>query len=387
MLELVLRPLADAFMQVGVFVALLVAPFGWARYRWGARFDAMLERHRGLGPIVAALLTVPPGCGGAIIVMSVYARGAVSFGAAVSALVATMGDACWVLLAADPVLTLKLKVLLVITGTVTGYVVDALHISPALHRDEAAAPVDATARTGVSASSADRPARTTAVAYRSAAPPASPPGSPVALAMNELGVLPALLWLFLAGGLLLSLPVTFQLLDPAALGHALLGDVDPYLALGAVGTTLCVLAFVRGGCKVADDDPSTASPGSMTQVLRHGGTEVAFVTVWVAAAYVSWSLLSHLVGWDPAQLPLYGAAGVLLGAFVGLVPGCAIQIIFAGIFIAGGMPLSTLVANTVSQDGDALIPLLALEHRSALLATVLTTVPSLVVGFALLLLA
>jgi hypothetical protein len=31
MTELLLRPLADAFMQVGVFVALMVAPFGWAR--------------------------------------------------------------------------------------------------------------------------------------------------------------------------------------------------------------------------------------------------------------------------------------------------------------------------------------------------------------------
>ena len=44
--------------------------------------------------------------------------------------------------------------------------------------------------------------------------------------------MPTLLWFFLAGGLVLSLPVTFQLLDPAALGAALLGDVDPYLALG-----------------------------------------------------------------------------------------------------------------------------------------------------------
>ncbi|MBA4608428.1 hypothetical protein H1W00_08065 [Aeromicrobium sp. Marseille-Q0843] len=78
--------------------------------------------------------------------------------------------------------------------------------------------------------------------------------------------------------------------------------------------------------------------------------------------------------------------GVLVGACVGLIPGCAIQIVFTGIFLAGGMPLSTLAASTVSQDGDALIPLLALEHRSALLATVITTIPAVVVGFGILLL-
>jgi hypothetical protein len=84
---------------------------------------------------------------------------------------------------------------------------------------------------------------------------------------------------------------------------------------------------------------------------------------------------------------LFGIAGVLVGAAVGLIPGCGVQIVFTGIFLAGGMPVSTLVSNSISQDGDALIPLLALEQRSALLATVITTVPAVLTGTALLLLA
>jgi Putative, 10TM heavy-metal exporter len=123
----------------------------------------------------------------------------------------------------------------------------------------------------------------------------------------------------------------------------------------------------------------------MAQVFRHGAYEVAFVTVWVAAAYLAWELLTVTTGFDGSQLPLLGLAGVLVGAMIGLIPGCGIQIVFAGIFLAGGLPLPTLIANTISQDGDALIPLLALEHRSALLATCLTTVPALVVGSAALL--
>ena len=71
---------------------------------------------------------------------------------------------------------------------------------------------------------------------------------------------------------------------------------------------------------------------------------------------------------------------------MGLIPGCAIQIVFTGIFLAGGMPLSTLAANSASQDGDALIPLLALERPSALLATVITTLPALVLGAGILVL-
>ncbi|WP_122817980.1 putative manganese transporter [Nocardioides pantholopis] len=354
MTELILRPLADAFMQVGVFVALLVAPFGWARYRWGHRLDDALLRHRRLGPLVAAALTMPPGCGGAIIVMALYSRGAVSYGAAIAALVATMGDASWVLLAADPVLTIQLKLLLLGTGAAAGYVVDALGITPARRadsRDRTPQPVPA-------------PVLGSAVLARPAT------------RLHELGALPALLWLLLGTGATVSVPVTFQLSDPAHL----------YLALGLLGTGVAVVAFVRGRCRLADDDTGTAHPTSMAQVLRHGGNEIAFVTVWVAVAYVGFSLFTHVTGFDGSQLPLHGLVGVLVGATVGLIPGCGVQIVFTGIFLAGGMPLPTLVANTISQDGDALLPLLALEHRAALLATVLTTIPAMAVGSALLLL-
>src|SRR3712207_7568207 len=50
-----------------------------------------------------------------------------------------------------------------------------------------------------------------------------------------------------------------------------LGGVDPYLALGCVGTACAVVVFVRNGRRLADDDATTAHPGTMTQVLRHGG--------------------------------------------------------------------------------------------------------------------
>ena len=360
MTELLLRPLADAFMQVGVFVAIMVAPFGWARHRWGHRLDAALVRHRAMAPLVAAGLTVPPGCGGAILVVAAYGRGAVSYGTAVAALVATMGDASWVLLAADPWLTVQLKGLLLVVGTVSGLVVDALGIEPRRRR---------------------LPAAVVAPPVAAPAPPVARPVAPAtlprpSLALHDLGVLPALLWVVIGGGATVSLPVTFQLLDPERL----------YLALGLAGMLVAVVVFVRNGCRLADDDESTASETSLTGVLRHSGHEVAFITVWVAVAYLAWSTLTHLTGFDGSQLPVHGLLGVLVGACIGLIPGCGVQIVFASMFVAGGMPLSTFVANTISQDGDALLPMLAVEHRSALLATVLTTIPAVTVGVAVLVL-
>ncbi len=391
MTELLVRPLADAFMQVGVFVALLVAPFGWARYRWGHRLDSALQRYRDLGPVLAALLTMPPGCGGAIIVMALYARGAVTFGSAVAALVATMGDATWVLLAAEPVLTLQLKALLLVTGALTGYAVDALGIAPRRKVDGVSPQPSSGQPAGPTSSGGGTSGSTGQLVLAAPSVATVSTGPAVSLrapaSLLELGAVSALLWLLLGTAATVSVPTTFQLMDPAALGRSLLGGVDPYLALGTIGTTFAVFAFARGGCKLADDDTRTAHPTSLAQVLRHGGQEVAFVTVWVAVAYVAWSLFTHLSGFDGSQLPLLGITGVLVGAAVGLIPGCGVQIVFTGIFLAGGMPLSTLVANSVSQDGDALLPLLALESRSALLATVITTIPAVVVGTGILLLA
>ena len=361
MTELLLRPLADAFMQVGVFVALMVAPFGWARCRWGHRLDAALQRRRAAGPLVAAALTMPPGCGGAILVMAAYGRGAVSYGAAVAALVATMGDASWVLLAHDPWLTVQLKALLLVVGTITGLLVDAFGIDP---RRRTTSPASTMPPVAAPTPGPSRPVVTAPVQPRRG------------LVLHEVGALPVLLWLAIGGGATVSVPVTFQLLDPDTL----------YLVLGVLGAAVALVVFVRGGCRLADDDEASAAETSMAAMLRHSGHEVAFVTVWVAVAYLAWSLLTHLTGFDGSQLPVLGLAGVLVGALIGLVPGCAVQIVFAGIFAAGGMPLATLVANTISQDGDALLPLLALEHRSALLATVLTTVPALLVGLAFLVL-
>jgi hypothetical protein len=342
-------------MQVGVYVAVMVAAFGWLRWRYGDRVTAGLTRRPRLGPLVGALLGVSPGCGGAIVLMPLYARGTVSYGTVVAALAATMGDSSWVVLAWNPAFALRIHLLLFAVGLVTGYVVDALGIDPARAVRRPAAPVTA-------ASPAD--------------------GSlPAAIAgvLAPQRRLSSAFWGLTAPAFVVSVPVVFQAVDPAVLTGAL-GGVDPYLALGAVGTAVALVVFMSGRGRLADDSLETVRARPLREVLRHSAHEASFVTVWVAVAYVSWQAVTTLTGFDGSQLALAGVVGVLVGALVGLVPGCAIQIVFTGLYVAGGVPLPTLIANAVSQDGDALIPLAALRPRAAAVATVLTTIPAIVVG-------
>jgi hypothetical protein len=77
------------------------------------------------------------------------------------------------------------------------------------------------------------------------------------------------------------------------------------------------------------------------------------------------------------------SAGVLApiaGAAVGLIPGCGPQIVLAGAYAQGAVPVSALAANAISQDGDALFPLLAINKKAAVVATIYTVIPALVVG-------
>ncbi|TDB85204.1 hypothetical protein E1091_16990, partial [Micromonospora fluostatini] len=182
---------------------------------------------------------------------------------------------------------------------------------------------------------------------------------------------------------LISVPVVFHAVDPHQLTGAL-GGIDPYLALGCCGTLVALVVFAAGRGRIADDSLATATPGSRREAMRHSAHEASFITVWVAVAYLGWQVLSTATGFDGSQLALAGVAGVLVGALIGLVPGCAVQIVFTGIFVTGGLPVTTLVANAISQDGDALIPLAALHRRAAGVATVVTTIPAVLVGLGLL---
>jgi|GEM_PF-4927455 len=177
MTEVLLRPLADAFLQVGVYVAAMLLLFGWLQHRLGDRLTHLLAQRWRSTPLIGALLVMP-----------LYARGTVSFGTVVAALVATMGDSSFVLIAAAPAMALKVHVLLLAAGIVSGYAVDALGIAPrrpALAGSVGAAqalPVHGSARTGRAAD-----------------------------VLPEVGWLPGAFWLTTVAGLAVGVPVSFRL--------------------------------------------------------------------------------------------------------------------------------------------------------------------------------
>jgi hypothetical protein len=97
-------------------------------------------------------------------------------------------------------------------------------------------------------------------------------------------------------------------------------------------------------------------------------------------AFVGYETLVAVTGLDLGRLPTLGLIGVVVGAALGLIPGCGPQLVLTGLYAQGALPLSVLVANALSQDGDALFPLLASDRRSAAIGTAISALPGLVVG-------
>lgn len=124
---LVLQSLSDAFLQVTVFVgATLFVVFGLERL-FAFDIGQVMGRSGRLQSFYAALLGATPGCGGAIIVVTQFTKGKLTFGSVVSVLIATMGDAAFLLIAREPLTAALVIGVSLVVGTVSGWIVDAIH--------------------------------------------------------------------------------------------------------------------------------------------------------------------------------------------------------------------------------------------------------------------
>jgi hypothetical protein len=371
--ELVFGPAADAFLEVGTFVAVMLAIFGLLQWRTGGAVTRWLARHRRLGPLAGALLGAVPGCGGAIVVMPLYLRGTVSFGTVVATLVATMGDSSFVLLAADPLTALVLHGGLFATGLATGALVDAVGFDP--RRPSAGAVTGDGA-----ADSGPRPGPTAALPGAHPSTVGAQAAVPGLTGRPSVRIVPPSLvafWALLGVSFLVAVPTVLQLVPDETFD---IGPVPTRAVLGTVGAAVCVGVVLLRWRRRAGDGRACRFADRPRDVLLDAARETAIVTTWVVVAFVGYETLVAVTGLDLGRLPTLGLIGVVVGAALGLIPGCGPQLVLTGLYAQGALPLSVLVANALSQDGDALFPLLASDRRSAAIGTAISALPGLVVG-------
>ncbi len=125
--EVIRSSMIDAYIQVSVFVGFTL--FVFIGLDSLTKFDVknFLSKTQKFHVGIAAFLGAIPGCGGAIIVVTQYIQGRISFGSLVAVLTATMGDAAFLILAIEPTTGLLIFGIGIIVGSISGYIIDFIH--------------------------------------------------------------------------------------------------------------------------------------------------------------------------------------------------------------------------------------------------------------------
>jgi hypothetical protein len=378
----------EAFVQVSGFVAATVLLFSLVQYKFDGRLTELLKENERAQPLVGALLGLTPGCGGAIIAMPLYIRGTVSFGTVVAALAATAGDSAFIILALAPEAALYAYGLAFVSAVLFGYAIDLWGLG--IGRVD-----DAVERIG-------RPMTDGGFATRSVAHggPSIPDYEsschdhdsdmpsylPESRLLERASHVAHVFWWVIAAGALTAgvMYLASGAEEPAWELAATYSGL--FTVAGLLGTTLSFYLYLVGRHYIGEGETGRVpdSFGSVYKTFQHAAMETAMVTVWVVGGYLAYSYGMAIFGFDIKTLANQaGMLAPIAGAALGLIPGCAAHIVFAQLYaIEEAIPFSALTANAISQDGDALFPLMAIDMKAAIIATIYTTIPGVVVGVA-----
>tara|TARA_B100000768_G_C11234017_1_gene356387 strand:- start:65 stop:1255 length:1191 start_codon:yes stop_codon:yes gene_type:complete len=382
--EVVVISMRDAFLAVTVFVAAMVFLFSWLQYATSGRFVEYIRRKKKLQPIIGALMGLTPGCGGAIVMMPMYARGYVSYGTVLATLIATLGDSAFILIGAAitdssfvaPLIAVH--AISFVTGVSWGYLVDMTGTTP--HKP--------LGRFGPSIGEEPPKVESGNESPLDDLPREEPGGLGYKIlhqgyliwwSVTVIGLIFAILLMVWSGqDPDYSLELSF---DPTSM--------DGFITwVGVIGTSLSIILYIAQKNWIGDDTEATIGDKlhSMRETMIHSASETAFVTFWVMIAYLAFEFGMLFSGISEQDMSAYGDGFIVViaASIIGLIPGCGPQIIVITAYTKDIISFPALAANAISQDGDALFPLLVRHKAASLWATIHTTIPAIIVGVILL---
>lgn len=337
--EMIRLSLVDAYLQVSVFVGFTLFIFigldSITKYNISTFFSKIKKFH----VFIASFLGALPGCGGAIIVVTQFIQGKISFGALVAVLTSTMGDAAFLLLASEPSSGLLVFAIGIIVGSISGYVVDFFHHSKFLH----SCPIIHVEFEKI---------KNTFVSKFNFA------------------------WLTIfIPGLVFGIFGAFQLNIDDFLN--LPNELSLTHSIGAAGAILSI--FMWSLNPLSDFQCSTEKSRS---IISRVIDTTNFVTTWVIVGFLVFEIFMFFTNIDIKEifniwLPLIP----LLAIFIGFLPGCGPQILVTTFYLNGFIPFSAEIGNAISNDGDALFPAIALAPKAAIIATIYSAIPAFIVAY------
>ena len=332
--EVLINSSSDAYIAVSAFVGLTLLIFTFLERKNFNLQNILLNNSRLEIPICSFLGSIP-GCGGAIMVMSLFTRGVVSFGAVLAALISTMGDAAFLLLATKPEAALIILPVTFVVGILSGYAVKPFtknFLNEKINK---------------SISINDLPKNKTSNAFYK-------------------------FWFFLLiPGLVLgflnafNVDIAFQIFE-----------VDIILIFSFLAALFCVFLWVLN--PLTDIQMASIHENTYRKVVD----TTCFVTVWVIISFVLYELINISTnGAIFDALIFFGPFVPLIAILIGFIPGCGPQIMITSMYVSGQIPMSAQIGNSISNDGDALFPAIAISAKAAIVATLYSAIPAIFVAY------
>ena len=260
----------------------------------------------------------------------------------VAALTATMGDAAFLLIAQEPLTGLAMVVLGFTVGTLSGWVINAIHGGDFLR------------------GSATRPDAEITAEHDDASTP----------------LLDRIWLVILAPGMVLAGFVAFQFDVDEMFATDMLQQ--PATLLGVVGGVLALSMRLAPRFGVKGDAAFSAGGG----LVRRTISDTNFVTVWVIFAYLVFELSVYFLGLDlKAVFDGWALFTPMIAVLLGFLPGCGPQVLVTTMYLSGIIPLSAQIGNALSNDGDALFPAIAIAPKVAIVATLYSAVPAIILAY------
>ncbi len=333
--NIIRNSMIDAYIQVSVFVGFTLFVFIGLDSLTKLDVKLFLSKTQKIHVPISAFLGAIPGCGGAIIVVTQYIQGRISFGSLVAVLTATMGDAAFLILAIEPSTGLLIFVLGIFVGTISGYLIDIIHGSKfMLPKSKINIEFEKIKKTFVSNFN--------------------------------------LFWILIfIPGFIIGILTAFQLEIVSGIYNSL------FVLIGSTGAILSI--FMWSLNPLSDFQCSTdKSRGYISRVVD----TTNFVTTWVISGFLVFEIFMYFTNIDlkiffDLWLPLVPLVAILFG----FLPGCGPQVVVATFYLNGYLPLSAELGNAISNDGDALFPAIALAPKAAILATLYSAIPAIIVAY------
>lgn len=323
-----------------VFIMMLVVEY--INVQTQGEWQKALHRHRWRQYLLGSILGAVPGCLGAFTVVSLYSHQVLSFGALVAAMIATSGDEAFVMFSLFPGTALLITVILVTAGIAVGFLADVVykrqrtliaHLNHQLPIHEADV---------CNCFQTDQIIRQ--LRY---------PTFPRALLI---GIFLALLFIVLTGA----------------------GGVGAWEWKRAT----FAVSGLAGLFIVATVPDHFLQEHFWEHLLKK---HVPRIFLWTFGALLVIHLLGRFVNVE-SWIQHNHLLVLLIAVAIGIIPESGPHLVFVTLFASGALPLSILLASSITQDGHGMLPMLAVSRRGFVYVKALNLLTGLIIGLAGLLL-